>query len=176
MKREVDISALHCALRYDPETGLFFWKERPVSDFAEAKYCVSWNKKHAGKQAFVTKNAAGYLHSRVNRIRLSAHRVAIAMVIGEWPNVVDHINGNVSDNRLSNLREVTHAGNGQNCKRRTDNTTGVTGVSKARKYFRAEICKNGVRIRLGQFQSVDDAIAARKIAEKEYGFHENHGR
>jgi hypothetical protein len=164
-------------VEYSPETGKIFWRERPVSYFCDARSAKSWNSKHAGKEAFTTLDGAGYLYGRVNRIALAAHRVAFAMVNGRWPNThVDHLNRNKSDHRISNLREASPEINGKNCKRRSDNKTGVTGVVRDGEIYRAEICSAGKRFSLGKFQSIEHAAIARRAAEKVLGFHENHGR
>ncbi|MDW6181640.1 HNH endonuclease [Escherichia coli] len=88
------------------------------------------------------------------------------------------MNGVRSDNRLSNLRLVTHQQNAQNQKRKITNSSGVTGVyfNKERCKWIANICVDGRTKYLGIFASIIDAIAERKRAEKELGFHENHGR
>jgi hypothetical protein len=82
------------------------------------------------------------------------------------------------DNSISNLRHVTHAENGRNAKKPSNNTSGTAGVSfhfKSQKW-RSYIKSNQKVVHLGLFENKDDAIAARKLAEKNYGFHENHGR
>lgn len=177
MKNLPTPSELRELLDYDPDTGKFSWRPRDASRFNSERARNSWNRKHAGKEAFHTPNPQGYLYGRISRIGLAAHRVAFAIANGRWPGVgIDHINGDPSDNRLSNLREASYVTNGKNCRRRTDNKSGVTGVFKSGKIYRAEICSNGNRISLGAFHKIDEAIAARKAAEKELGFHENHGR
>lgn len=93
-------------------------------------------------------------------------------------NDIDHINGNTQDNRLINLREVSHSENVKNARRRNDNTSGVSGVhwEKRRNKWRAYIKVANRRKYLGYFENFTDAVAARRAAEKLYNFHPNHGR
>jgi len=94
------------------------------------------------------------------------------------PAEVDHINGDGTDNKLVNLREVSRTMNNQNASRRVDNKSGVTGVSwfKPARKWQAYISVDCRRIYLGVFSDLDEAIAVRKAAELQHGFHENHGR
>ena len=84
--------------------------------------------------------------------------------------VVDHINGLKYDNRKSNLRICTYSDNSKNQKKRSNNTSGVTGVSWCEKdsCWVAQICVNGRTMYLGGFQEKSDAIKVRKKAEEKY--------
>jgi hypothetical protein len=116
----------------------------------------------------------GYRYIRVDRKQYLAHRIIWKLLYGEDPEEIDHINGNRSDNRITNLRSVSRLENMRNRKRASDNTSGVTGVFwyKARSKWRATISQKI----LGNFNKFEDAVAARKQAEKELGYHPNHGR
>jgi len=59
-----------------------------------------------------------------------------------------------------------------------NNTSGTMGVTyiQDRGRWRATIRVNGVTKYLGKYHSKEDAIAARKAAERIYNYHENHGR
>lgn len=46
--------------------------------------------------------------------------------------VIDHVDGDPSNNKISNLRLVTHLVNGQNQRMAKNNTSGVTGVCNTR--------------------------------------------
>jgi len=83
---------------------------------------------------------------------------------------IDHINRNPLDNRKENLRIVTHIQNMQNSGIRKNNSSGFTGVRKRdeNETWRASIRYNKKEVRLGTFQTKEEAIIARLKAENEY--------
>lgn len=91
---------------------------------------------------------------------------------------IDHINGDTSDNRAVNLREVTNQDNHKNMKRHKGNKSGHTGVywNTAVHKWQAYIAVDGKQKYLGIYDDVKDAAKVRKEAEIKYGFHKNHGR
>jgi len=96
-----------------------------------------------------------------------------------WPeNNIDHVDGDEGNNRIVNLRDVTQGQNLRNTARPSDNQSGCTGVSwiADERRWRAYIRENKRQRFLGQFANIADAIAARKAAEAELGYHPNHGR
>ena len=84
--------------------------------------------------------------------------------------IVDHINGNGLDNRRENLKIVTQQQNAFNRAIQTNNTSGHKGVSlvKRNNKWLARIGFNGKRIVLGTFDSYEEAVEARKMAEIKY--------
>lgn len=164
-------------LSYDPETGLFTWlPDRPESHFSHKCGYAIWLKNHAGKKAGCL-NGKGYYHIGILGKRYPSHRLAWVIVHGCWPDQIDHINGDRKDNRLCNLRAVDVTENQKNASVRLDNKTGVTGVGlhSSGKYH-AYIRHNGRHKHIGLFDTLESAALARKQAEKEYGYHKNHGR
>jgi hypothetical protein len=101
---------------------------------------------------------------------------------GKWPkDQIDHKNGIRNDNRIDNLDDVSCEKNLRKQKLRYDNTSGVTGVSNwitknGCEIWSAYIYTNGKKKDLGHFDNLEDAIKARKAADKKYGFHEDHGK
>lgn len=165
---------LRKVLDYDPETGMLVWKERPKEMFNQGNRRHSWNSRWAGKLAF-RKSELGYMRGSVNGRKLLAHRVVWAMHHGKWPSEqIDHINGDRSDNRIENLREVDAAGNARNHQMRSSNTSGEIGVTwnATRKKWMVRVGRKFV----GYFTDLDEATSARRSAAKAMGFHENHGR
>ena len=150
---------------YDAETGVF---TRLTS--------VSSNAKKGDIAG--SKCGHGYLLIAINKKRYMAHRLAWLYVYGEWPKgCVDHINHIKNDNSISNLRDVSYKGNSTNMPRNTLNTSGLTGVywHKVKEKWQACIGVDGDVLYLGYFLGKFEAACARKSAENEYGFHENHG-
>lgn len=174
---------LHQLLRYDADTGKLYWKERPASMFKSGRYgpeseAKRWNAKNAGAEAFTALTDAGHAHGTIFDVKHRAHRVVWKLIYGEEPISIDHINGNPKDNRLENLRAVTHKENMRNQKMRSTNSSGHQGVRWVTRLskFRAQICVDGRPRHLGVFDNLDAALAARKEAERKHGFHANHGR
>lgn len=182
-------ATLRQLLGYEPDTGRLVWKPRPVLMFAkpvggthgflsQEQRAAIWNGRFAGKQAFTSRFSGGYLHGAINSKTFMAHRVIWKWAHGVDPEVIDHINGDKSDNRLANLRSVPTALNAKNMPRLCNNTSGVTGVHLCNftGRWRAEIVVDGRNIRIGRFIDFADAVAARRTAERKHGFHSNHGR
>ena len=165
-------------LDYNPDTGDLIWRYRDPSMFKDASKANAWNKRFAG----VVAGGEGVNGYRVVMIRPrlhKAHRLAWAHYYGSWPeNMIDHIDGDRKNNSISNLRDVTNSANGKNARISRANKTGVTGVFWREDIQRwsAYITSNRKRTYLGHFVGFDDAVAARKAAEPQNGFHQNHGR
>lgn len=99
-------------------------------------------------------------------IRIKMHRLIMDAPDGFD---VDHINHNTIDNRKNNLRICTRSQNNTNQTKRSDNTSGIIGVSLYRNSkWRADISINKKRTCLGYFINKDDAIKARLKAELKY--------
>jgi len=151
-------------LDYDPETGVFHWKNRAEKWFPSKRIYNSWNSRDAGKVAG-TVVRGGYLIIKIWKSRYRAHRLAWAHVYGEWPEgEIDHINGVSNDNRIANLRVVSHSVNMQNQKRarRNNKTSGLLGVSLNVETgkFRARITVDNKERALGYFATPEEAHAA----------------
>ena len=181
---DLSVKTLHDLLICDYETGLLTWRKRDASLFKDGKYpakraCKTFNTRFAGKPAFTAIKGGGYLCGIILGEPYLTHRVVYAMAKGYWPNgEIDHINGVKTDNRPVNLRDVNRTANNRNAASRKDNTCGHVGVTfhKPNGKWQARISHRGRRSSLGLFDDINDAIAARKAAEIEHGYHENHGR
>lgn len=152
-------------LHYDENTGIF-------------TRAITRGKIKAGSIAGGI-HPSGYIHIRVHAKTHAAHRLAWLYVNGEFPKFhTDHINGNKLDNRVCNLRSVTCKENAINRSIKLNNTSGVIGVSFRNdiKKWKVRISISGVDKNIGTYGSLLDAVAARMRANKEYGYHENHGR
>lgn len=84
--------------------------------------------------------------------------------------IVDHINGDVTDNRKKNLRVRTQSENNMNKIIQSNNTSGIVGVTWSKKLnmWSSDISVNGQRIVLGKYYYLRNAVRARVDAEKEY--------
>lgn len=166
-------------LDYNPETGEFFWKRRPLKFFPNERACKIWNTRYAGAPAFSSIHNNGYRAGVVLYGKYLAHRIAWLIQTGDWPEQqIDHVNGDKADNRFSNLRAVSPLENSRNLRRQDRNKSGVTGVawcSRAQKW-RSHITVNGHMKSLGYTDDFAMAVAKRRLAERELGFHPNHGR
>lgn len=173
----IDISTLRQLLSYDPETGKLTWLPRPREMFRNDQSWAAFNTRRAGTEA-LTAVCKGHLRGKIFNRDMYAHRVAYALHHGAWPEVIDHINGDPADNRISNLRDVGQTENMRNQRLRSTNSSGVTGVDwdRRRQKWRAQITVDGRNSFLGNFADIDSAVHARRTAEARFGFHANHGQ
>lgn len=167
-------------LDYDPETGALFWKRREARHFSpKARACdiAGWNTRHAGREAARILNSKGYVEVCIHNRRVCAHQVCFALYHGRWPSQsIDHIDGNRTNNRISNLREVSLQENARNMRGRADGRHFGVYARPDRGDWVARIRCGGRTAHLGVFATESAAIDARKRAERRIGFHENHGR
>lgn len=149
-------------LNYNPGTGDFTW----VSSIGPIK---------SGSKAGTEKG--GYINIQIDKKLYKAHRLAWLYINGAFPDNIDHINHIGIDNRILNLRDISHADNMRNRSLSSNNKSGVNGVFfyKRDSLWVAQIEIHRKNIFLGRFNDKFDAICARKSADNKYGFHENHG-
>lgn len=122
---KLDYKLLSQYFSYNPDTGV-----------------ITWLKKSATNSKYKTDDIAGsvwgeegrdakYLIIHFKGSNIRAHRLAWTLYHQHEPKgIIDHINRDGLDNRISNLRDVNHSENMHNCKKSKNNTTGVTGVYK----------------------------------------------
>ena len=164
-------------LRYEPETGMLFWRERLPEHFATegrtAEHsCANWNARWAGKEAFTPIGGPGYRQGSILGIKTYAHRVIVLMVTGMWPDAcIDHVNGNKLDNRWGNLRAASRTENNRNTKGRFARKGPHKGVRPTRSgTWRARIVVDKMEISLGTYAcATAAALAYDRAALKHYG-------
>lgn len=156
MKLEDELALFRSVLEYNPETGLFVWKET-----------LSFRRTRGKVAGHVLEN--GYIQIGVKKKLYLAHRLAWMMHYGKWPSrIIDHINGNPSDNRICNLRDVEDHVNSENRRRaRSDCESGLIGAMKNKKGWMAKITAKGKKYYLGTFKTPEEANSAYMKAKKE---------
>ncbi|MFE8364833.1 HNH endonuclease [Escherichia coli] len=167
---------------YNPDTGKLYWKYR---NDIEASRRKQWNACNAGNEVGHIGGSGGYLNTTLTvggkRYNLKVHRICYEMYYGPIPEgkEVDHINHIKTDNRAVNLGLKDHKDNMRNMSLMVNNTSGCAGIHKNKHgkwVVRIGGGKRGKRVYIGCFSDINDAIKARRDAEKEYGYHENHGK
>ncbi|MNK14266.1 AP2 domain protein [compost metagenome] len=163
---------------YDPETGLLYWKERPLHHFKNEHGWNTFNSKYSNKQAFTCRDANGYFVGTLDGKQFKAHRIIWKVVHGTEPETILHDKGRTDDNRIEKLSSDSHYKNMLDQKLRVDNSSGISGVSwyYDRQKWCVRISVNGKVKNLGYFTDLEEAKARRQSAELEYGYHSDHGK
>jgi hypothetical protein len=152
---------LYKIIFYEPETGIF----NRIRKNGVLENCCQHADVLANKK---------YTKIRIDGYDYMAHRLAWLYVYGSWPNqLIDHINGIKTDNRIANLRDVSNQLNQQNQKGpRADNKLGYMGVSFSKQNFknpyRVDIRYGGRQHFLGRFPTPEEAHATYLNAKRKY--------
>lgn len=146
-------------LRYDPESGRFFWKKKTA------------DKVVVGREAG---NATGRRDVRISidGVLYQAHRLAWVIMTGDQPPAcIDHVNGDSRDNRWGNLREATISQNGANRNEQSNSATGTKGVhfypGRAKPWLARLRCRGKMRLNR-YYATKDEAESAYSKAAKQH--------
>lgn len=147
------LELLYNKYTYCPESGLLVYNND--SGFG-------WNKKLAGEQ--VGSNHRGYLRVGFQGKNYLVHRLCWYMYHQEEPEVIDHIDGNTLNNKISNLRSVTHQVNSIN--REFPEYPGVYWEADRQRY-RVQYRKDGKLYNVGRYETKEQAELVSKLAREE---------
>ena len=142
-------------LSYDPETGDFTW----IKTQGTSKTGKIAGSLHGNGYIIISFNSNGY----------RTHRLAWLFTHGKWPNnFIDHVDGNRSNNKINNLRDVTDQENKFNIKK-VNAKSGYRGAYKTKcGKWEAKISLNGKLIHLGTFDTSELANEAYQAAKLKY--------
>lgn len=102
----------------DLESGTLIWRHRP-------ELSKWWNETFAGKPV-ATSTRKGYVYVTICDVDYRLHRLIWLWAYGEWPkHTIDHIDLDKTNNRLSNLRDVSATVNAMH---RRDSKLGIRRV------------------------------------------------
>lgn len=163
------IPELRKRFSYDPETGLI-------------------TNTKTGKVYDKANNSAGYIQIGVlecgrkadgKSVLIRSHRLAWALYHGQWPCVsleIDHKDGNRGNNRIDNLRLVTHTENSRNAGLPRNNKSGIQGVywHRGRSKWQVTVQVDGRTRYFGIFEDKEEAARAAREAYQKLGFTDRH--
>lgn len=128
-----------CGFIYNPKNGFFY----------------------RGNKRITTKTGSGYIRLTFGTKYKPAHRIGYELVHGIVPDdkEVDHINGDILDNRIKNLRVVSIRENQQNRKiHREENR--LVGAHVDNKWWRAQVTYKSKKKYLGRYDTEIEAHTA----------------
>lgn len=155
MSQEKLYEQIHEAFNY--KDGNLYWK-------------IKRQRIKAGNVAgYVAQN--GYMVIMLNGKKHYAHRLIWLYHHGYMPTIIDHIDGNRSNNNIKNLRIATASQNQHNRVINKNNKTGIKGLSIVNipvngaiyTYYRADICNDHKSVR--KYFSLDDKEEAKKFLD-----------
>lgn len=156
----IDINELKTNLSYNQETGEF------------TRLIQNKNNRHKAGQVCGHKEKSGYVRVSVCNKRYQAHTLAWFYVHEEWVKIIDHIDGNPSNNAISNLRPCTQSENCMNRTKKTKAASGHKGVywNENKKLYVVNIFVRGVRLHFKTYKDYELAcLVADEARDKWHG-------
>lgn len=133
-------------LEYFPESGILRWREG--------------NSHHTPSEQIIGYLIKGYRCFNFSGKRYRASRFIWFWMTGEWPNVIDHIDGNIINDRWVNLRNTTRLGNMQNLLVHRSGKLVGTSFDKRRNRWYAKREIKGKCVGLGSYLTEQEAHEA----------------
>lgn len=154
-KQRITADQLKGFVSYDADSGEFKWIRRLSI------------RVYVGKRAG-TPLKSGHRKLTIDGVQYLEHRLAWLYVYGKWPTgEIDHIDGDPSNNKIVNLRDVSHKTNMENIRRAySGNTSGLLGAGKHRRKWVAKIRNGKTLVYLGAFNTPEEAHAAYVAAKR----------
>lgn len=163
--------------------GHLYWKDRPTTHFKDLShyraFVSEWEGKVAGyynKRSDSGRDDFGYWRVGISlggsKGYFKLHRLIFLLLKGYLPKLIDHDDGDQSNNSIENLREGTHKTNSYNLRISLNNTSGYKGVSRSKEPkrskipYKASIEWDGYAFSLGSYSTLDEAATAYNIAAK----------
>ena len=138
-----------CSVRkiFDYRDGHLYWKERS-------------NMRHSIENPAGTVNSIGYRVVTYKGKKIHAHRLIWLWHGKDLPKMIDHINGDTTDNRIENLRPSDNSTNQCNSKLKSLNTSGVRGVSWCNTYNKWVVqIRRDRKVTSARFKDFNDAVS-----------------
>lgn len=120
-----------------------------------------WKPSKAG-----TIDGSGYVQTGIRGKYFKNHRIIFLMHHGYLPDVIDHIDGNRTNNHIENLREATRSENLYNSAISSKNTSGAKGVTYIKRFnkWRVRLYAEKKMYHIGYFDSLEEATKASDAA------------
>lgn len=160
---------------YNFESGQLIWRVRPLEHFATLRGQSTSNGRFAGKVAGHYHSRNGYLEIRFDKMLYKGHRIIYKLLTGEDPEgMLDHIDGDVSNNRIENLRVCTAQENARNANKRVGKgkaTSAYKGVYKHHAQWRVTLTinDNETKIKRNCDSELEAALCYDALAKEHYG-------
>lgn len=153
---------------YDPASGTLTWRIRAMLNFRDKRHMNAWNARFAGTLAGKVERVKGEPRRIVVKIwdrKHGAHRVIWQMINGpiEEGLMIDHVDGDPTNNRLENLRLATNSQNQLNRRRKVNATHDLKGISfeqGRKKPWKAGLRIDGKTHFIGRYATKEEAHEA----------------
>lgn len=132
-------------IQYNQDSGIFSWLSANTNRIKVGDIAGSLDKEN------------GYTRITIDGRRYAAHRLAWLYIYGEWPEIVDHINGVGTDNRIANLRNCNLQQNALNHKKKINKSGFPCGVRKLNNKYQARVMLNNKTYYLGVYKTPAEA-------------------